>query len=124
MKTSLGSCPVATLLVWSDHWLPDPGWLAGAHPPLLPGPLPLAVFPNLFPVEDQAVADLFLKGETLMQVEAATNELQPQQEVVQLQLSGGCLYLVMVSPLWNWSATLGPSPEGGWGRGRGPGRRG
>ena len=42
------------------------------------------------------MADQFLKGETLLvhQVEAATNELQPQQEVVQLQLSGGCLYLV------------------------------
>ena len=31
VKTSSGSCPVAVanLLVSSDHWLADPGWLAG-----------------------------------------------------------------------------------------------
>ena len=47
-------------------------------------------------MEDPAVADQFLKRETMMvnQVEAATTELQPQQEVVELQLSGGLLYLV------------------------------
>ena len=29
VQASLGSCPVANLLVSSDHWLADPGWLAG-----------------------------------------------------------------------------------------------
>ena len=29
VKTSSGSLPVTDLLVSSEHWLPDPGWLAG-----------------------------------------------------------------------------------------------
>ena len=42
--------------------------------------LGLFLFSTLFLVEDLAVADRFLKGETMMvhQVEAATTELQPQ----------------------------------------------
>ena len=42
--------------------------------------LGLFLFSTLFLVEDLAVADQFLKGETMMvhQVEAATTELQPQ----------------------------------------------
>ena len=42
--------------------------------------LGLFLFSTLFPVEDPAVADQFLKGETMMvhQVETATTELQPQ----------------------------------------------
>ena len=60
---------VANLLVSSDHWLADPGWGGGG----------LFLFSTLFPVEDLAVADQFLKGETMMvhQVEAAISELQP-----------------------------------------------
>ena len=30
-------CPVANLLVSSDHWLSDPGWRGGGGQPLLPG---------------------------------------------------------------------------------------
>ena len=42
--------------------------------------LGLFLFSNLFPVEDPAVADQFLKGETMRvhQVEATTTKLQPQ----------------------------------------------
>ena len=41
VKTSLGSCPVANLLVSSDHCLADPGWQGRGRQPLLHGPLPL-----------------------------------------------------------------------------------
>ena len=58
--------------------------------------LGLFLFPTLFPVEDPAVADQFLKGETVTvhQVEATTSELQLHDLLLGLQLSGGCLYLV------------------------------
>ena len=48
------------------------------------------------PERDPAVADQFLKGETMTvhQVKAAASELQPQQEVEQLQLAVGRLHLV------------------------------
>ena len=48
------------------------------------------------PERDPAVADQFLKGETMTvhQVKAASSELQPQQEVEQLQLAVGRLHLV------------------------------
>ena len=50
--------------------------------------------PTLFPEEDPAVADQFLKGETMTvhQVEAATSKLQPAELQLGAQLAGGRLY--------------------------------
>ena len=36
VKTSSGSCPVANLLVSSNHWLADPLWLAGRRSSVSP----------------------------------------------------------------------------------------
>ena len=54
--------------------------------------------PTLFPEEDPAVADQYLKGETLTvhQVKAATSELQPQLELFRKQLQD-LFYLVLVT---------------------------
>ena len=49
--------------------------------------LDLFLFPALLQEKDPPVGDQFCKGETIMvqKAEAATRELQPQQEVVQLK---------------------------------------
>ena len=63
VKPSSGSrqVAVANLLVSSNHWLA--GWQGRGRQPLAKG---LFLFSTLFLVEDQAVTDQFLKGETMM----------------------------------------------------------
>ena len=75
VKTSLGSRPVADLLVTSDHWLPDPLTPAGGAEVVSLSFLGPFLSPTLFPEEDPAVADQYLKGETMTvhQAEAATS---------------------------------------------------
>ena len=55
---------VANLLVSSNHWLADPGWLAGGAVVVSLSFLGFLLFPTLFLVEDPAMAEQFLKGET------------------------------------------------------------
>ena len=66
--------------------------------------LGLFLFPTLLLEKDPAVADQFLKGETILlhQVEAATRELQLHDLLLGLQFCTN-----IVSPLRNWSATAG-----------------
>ena len=92
-KTSLGSLPMANLLVSSYHWLSHPGWQGGGCQPFLPGPPPL---PHTPPGEDPAMADQFLKGETMSvyQVVAATRELQLHNLLLKLQFSASRRYLL------------------------------
>ena len=86
VKTSLGSRPVAVahLLVSFNHWFADPDLMAGRAS---------SSSPTLFPVEDSAVVEQFLKGASL-----------PLEE------------LVRHGQVLHW---LGR----GWGRGKGPGRK-
>ena len=57
---------MANLLVSSDHWLADPSLLAGGAEVVSLSFLGLFPFSTLFLVEDPAMADQFLKGETMM----------------------------------------------------------
>ena len=76
--------------------LAEPCWLPGGAEVVSLSFLGFFLFPTLLLVEDPAVADQFLKGETMTvhQVEAATTELQLHNLLLGLQLTGGCLYLV------------------------------
>ena len=118
VNTSLESCLVAHLLVLFDHWLADPGWLAGrgGHQPLLPG---WASYFSLFPLEDPAMADQFLKRENWFAMAGSSIRKRVGEEE-EAQEENGCRLCPAIQPgsanQWSnetrrWATATGRDPK-------------